>query len=277
MAFEFTKMQGLGNDFVVVDRRAHGSPVSPEEAIRLCDRHRGIGADGVLSVLGSALAPVAMHVTNPDGSVAEMCGNGLRCVVRWSIDHGLLPAEGGTVETGRGVLRALGERDGQVRIEMGRPILEPPRIPVRHAGDRVVEQPIEAGNTRWRMTCVSMGNPHAVIFTGDAKGLRTLALEHGPVLERHPWFPHRTNVGFAFRCSPVEFDLVVWERGAGLTLACGTGACAAVVAAVVSGRAPAATPVTVHLPGGSLRIEVAADLSEVWMSGPAETVFTGRV
>lgn len=277
MALHFTKMHGLGNDFLVVDRRADATPVDPARVVLLCDRHRGVGADGVLSVLPSSRAPLAMHVTNPDGSTAEMCGNGLRCVVRWAVDRGLLPPGGGPVETGRGVLDCRVEPDGLVRVDMGRPLLAPADVPCLADGDRVVARPFAVGATSLDLTAVCLGNPHAVTFVDDARSLDALARELGPLVERHPSFPRRTNVEFARLTGDAALDLVVWERGAGLTQACGTGACAAAVAAVLTGRVRAGVPLAVHLPGGPLLVEVAPDLSRVWMTGPAAAVFEGDV
>lgn len=224
MLIEFSKIHGCANDFIVVDRRREAAPVSPDVAIRWCDRNRGIGADGVLSVLPSSVAPLAMHVTNPDGSVAEMCGNGLRCVVRWAVDRGLLPSGGGPVETGRGVLECVVEADGNVRIDMGRPILESSRVPVLLEGDRIVAQPIEIDGEPLVITAVSMGNPHAVTFLEDGLDPMAVARRLGPRVERSPLFPHRVNAGFARMLDRTSMQLVVWERGAGLTMACGTGA-----------------------------------------------------
>jgi diaminopimelate epimerase len=277
MAIEFTKIHGCANDFVVVDRRREAAPVSPEAAIRWCDRHRGIGADGVLSVLPSQVAPLAMHVTNPDGSVAEMCGNGLRCVVRWAVDRGLLPAGGGPVETGRGVLECVVEADGHVRVDMGRPILEPARVPVLLPGERVVAHPIEILGETLVVTTVSMGNPHAVSFLDEGVDPLALARRLSRHVETSPLFPRRVNAGFARMEGRASMQLAVWERGAGLTMACGTGACAAAVAAVLTGRAGEGVPVSVALPGGTLRVTVAPGLERVWMSGPAVAVYEGRV
>jgi diaminopimelate epimerase len=277
MPLEFVKMQGLGNDFVVVDRREAGTPLPAELAVRLCDRHLGIGADGVLSIVPSDEAALAMHVTNADGSVAEMCGNGLRCVARWAVERGFLPAGGGVVGTGAGLRHAAVLPDGRMRVDMGRPELAPARIPLDAPGDRWVEQPLEVGGTSLRVTAVSMGNPHAVCFVDDDVDLRGLAGRVGPLAEVHPRFPRRTNVELARLLGPRAVDLIVWERGAGLTAACGTGACATVVAGVVTSRLAAGEDVTVRLPGGALEIRVEPGLERVWMTGPAVEVFRGEV
>ena len=276
MTRAFVKMHGLGNDFVVMDRREVGVPLPPAEAVAVCDRHRGIGADGVLSLLPSRAAPFAMHVTNADGSIAEMCGNGLRCVTLYAVSRGLLGRGGGPIETGRGVLDCVVEPDGQIRVDMGEPVLDPERIPVRLPGPRAVAFPIDVAGERVAVTAVSMGNPHAVVFVPDDADPLSWAERLGPKLEKHPIFPKRTNAGFA-RVTGGSIALVVWERGAGFTQACGTGACAAVVAACLTGRANTAESVLVSLPGGVLRIRVEADLSRVWMTGPAIEVFSGEL
>ncbi len=275
MALEFVKLHGLGNDFVVIDRRASGGPVSVAGAVALCDRHRGIGADGVLSVVKSPDAAIGMHVTNADGSIAEMCGNGLRCVVRYAVDRGLLPASGGAVDTGRGVLACSVEADGEIRVDMGAPILEPDLVPTSLSGARVVDVPLTVSGVALKVTAVSMGNPHAIHFVEGGEALEQLARSVGPGVEHHPAFPRRTNAEFARLVGPAEIDLVVWERGVGITQACGTGACATAVAAALSGRIPAGREVAINLPGGRLRVLVEPDLSRVWMTGPAVEVFRG--
>lgn len=277
MSTDFVKIHGCANDFIVVDRRTEKSPVPRDLAMQWCDRHRGIGADGVLSILPSTAAPIAMHVTNPDGSVAEMCGNGLRCVVRWALDRDVLPAKGGPVETGRGVLDCHVEADGSIRIDMGRPILEPALVPTTLPGDRIVAHPIVVAGRTLKLTCVSMGNPHAVVFMDGADDLMATARTLGPELERAPVFPRRANSGFARMTGAAAMELVVWERGAGLTQACGTGASAAAVAAVLEGRASPDREISIHLPGGALRVTVVTGLEKVWMAGPADVVFSGRI
>lgn len=277
MELSFVKLEGLGNDFVVIDRREAGVPVEASAAIRLCDRHRGIGADGVLSLMRSERAPIAMHVTNADGSIAEMCGNGLRCVVRYAVDRGLLPPEGGPVDTGRGVLDCRVEPDGQVRVDMGAPRLQPQDVPVALPGERIIEAPLLIDDREFHFTAVSMGNPHAITFVDGPESLVDLARRWGPLVERDARFPNRTNVEFARIAGPEHIDLVVWERGSGLTQACGTGACATAVAATLTGRVSPGVPVAVDLPGGRLRIEVEPALARVWMTGPAREVFDGRI
>ncbi len=255
----FWKYHGLGNDFVVVEA---AELMSPARAVRLCDRRRGIGADGVLSVLPPRRGGVAyMHIYNSDGSVAAMCGNGIRCVARHLAERGGLAGEL-VVETDAGPRRCLVHRARSgdcesVSVEMG---------PARYEGEQV----FELGGERLSAHRVSMGNPHAVFF-GEASRERAQRL--GPLVERA--VPGGVNAGFvAPRAGGL--DVVVWERGAGLTDACGTGACAASVAAVKAGMLPAGAPLEVRLPGGLLQITVAPDLVAVLMRGPAERPFEGR-
>jgi diaminopimelate epimerase len=249
----------------------------------LCDRHFGVGGDGVLAVLDSDKADARMRVLNADGTEAEMCGNGIRCVAKvlYETDPDLRrPAL--RIETGAGVLECLIERDGKdvksVAVEMGRPRLTRDEIPLAPGGQaRAVRQPIQVGDRSFIFTAVSMGNPHAVIWVDDARAdLRALAETYGPALEVADAFPHRTNVELA-RVRGTEIDLVVWERGCGITLACGTGACASGVAAFLEERLPAGLETPVHLPGGTLHVMVAPDLSGVRMRGPATTVYRGEI
>jgi diaminopimelate epimerase len=274
MKLPFTKYQGTGNDFIVVDGLS-GLPGLDWEAAakRLCDRHYGIGGDGLILVMPGEAAPYKMVIYNADGSIPEMCGNGLRCFVRFLEDKGLAPSGSFPVETGAGVLKPEILADGRIRIDMGPPILERSRIPM--GGPRtsqVVDEPVKVGEQTFAVTAVSMGNPHAVIFVADVDAV-PLA-EWGPPLETHPLFPAKANIEFVQVLSPTEARMRVWERGAGPTLACGTGACAVLVAGVQTDRlSPEAV---IHLPGGSLDIEWAAD-NHVFMTGPAEFVFAGEV
>jgi diaminopimelate epimerase len=285
-AVRFTKLHGAGNDFLVVDLRgvdgATATAVQDPEAVRrLCDRQFGVGGDGVLAVRPpvTAGATAEMRVLNADGSEAEMCGNGLRCVVKEIWDR----APGGdrmVIDTGAGPLTCgVTVADGvveSVTVDMGRPRLTRAEIPMTGpGGERAVEQPIQIpGDDRERrVTCVSMGNPHAVVFVDSADEARRLGMTIGPALERHEWFPRKTNAEFAYVASRREIDLVVWERGCGITLACGTGACATAVAACLTGKADVDTEIQVRLPGGTLAITVAPDYSTVFMRGPARRVF----
>jgi len=283
----FAKYHGLGNDFLVVDLRnvpaADAAAVQdPPKVIALCDRQFGVGGDGVLAVLPSATADARMRVLNSDGSEAEMCGNGIRCVAKELYERGGLRKPEITIDTGAGVLRCAIEAHGaiarSVTVAMGTPRLLRGELPMTGpAGERCIEQPLTIDGVSRAITCVSMGNPHAVTFVGSRDEALQLARTVGPQVERHAWFPKRTNAEFAHMKSRREIDLVVWERGCGITLACGTGACATVVAAILTGRADEATPVRVNLPGGSLEITVEAGLTGVAMKGPALHVFDGEL
>lgn len=269
----FEKYEGLRNDFLVLDERERGPEPSLPLAARvaLCDRHAGVGGDGVLTLLPprTSGAVVRMHVTNADGSVPEMCGNGLRCVSRWLVDHDVVPrGEEHLVDTDAGLLRCRVTDDG-VWVLMRGATLED-----ACEGGPLVGERVEAAGESFVATAVSVGNPHLIL---RAPADAVLARKVGPLLEHHPRFPRRTNVELAAPRGPREIDLVVWERGAGLTQACGTGATATVAAFVHAGDCPADEDVLVHLPGGDLRVRVSADLARIEMTGPARRVFTGRV
>jgi diaminopimelate epimerase len=287
----FAKYHGLGNDFLVVDLRTAPDDESaaiqaPRNVIALCDRQFGVGGDGVLAVLPSTTADARMRVLNSDGSEAEMCGNGLRCVVVELYERGGLRKPELAIETGAGrLVCAVDAAGGSVRsvtVAMGVPRLLRGQIPMAGPADeRCIEQllaipaiPASASRT---VTCVSMGNPHAITFVDSRDEALQLARTIGPAVEHHAWFPRRTNAEFAHVVHRGEIDLVVWERGCGITLACGTGACATAVAATVTGRADEATPIRVNLPGGSLEITVQPGLSGVAMKGPALHVFDGEL
>jgi diaminopimelate epimerase len=292
----FAKYHGLGNDFLVVDLRAGAPAPSPESADLakiLCDRRFGVGGDGVLAILPASAegADCRMRVINSDGSEAEMCGNGIRCVAKHLYEHdATLRKDEIRIETLAGVLACgirADKRDkvASVSVAMGRPRLTRAEIPmVRTVGaadrdnERCVEYTMTIGGRALAITAVSMGNPHAVAFVPE-KGdeLRALATRLGPQLETHDWFPRRTNAEFAHVHAPDNIELVVWERGCGITLACGTGACATAVAACLTGRSQAGKPIQVWLPGGPLTITVAEDYSEVTMNGPAAHVFDARI
>ncbi len=274
----FAKYHGLGNDFLVVDLRsvapADAALIQEPAVVRaLCDRQFGVGGDGVLAILPSATADARMRVLNSDGSEAEMCGNGIRCVVKELHDRGGIAKSAMAIETGAGQLVCELGADG-VTVAMGAPRLTRGEIPMRGPSDeRCVEQLLEGH--AW--TAVSMGNPHAVTFVDQLAATRSLATTLGPGIEHHAWFPQRTNVEFAHARSRSELDLVVWERGCGITLACGTGACATVVAAILTGRCDEDSTVRVHLPGGTLAIRVMPGFTNVQMHGPAVHVFDGEL
>ena len=289
----FTKVEGLGNDFVVVDLRAGRpaalaaaagpSPQDPDVVRAICDRHFGVGADGVLAILPGDKGDARMRVLNADGSEAEMCGNGIRCVAKvlYETDPALRKPVI-KIDTGAGLLACeMTARDGRVEsvtVEMGRPRFTRDEIPLAPGGaERATRESIGALGRTFLFTAVSMGNPHAVIFADDpADDLMALATKYGPALETAPTFPRRTNVEFA-RVRGGEIDLVVWERGCGITLACGTGTCATAVAAAVEERLPRGRELPVHLPGGTLFITVAPDDSGVRMRGPAQIVFRSEL
>lgn len=268
----FTKMHGTGNDFVLLDAVRHSLRVTPTLARRLCDRRFGVGADQVLVLAKSKVADFKMLIYNADGSQVEMCGNGIRCLARYALERGHTKKRSLSVETLAGVRRPVIERGG-VRVDMGPPVLDAGRVPTR-AKNRVIDHPfsLRAPKTvvNLEMTCVSMGNPHAVIFVENVD--QVPLTQWGPVIEQDPFFPRRTNVEFVQVKDPDHAQVRVWERGSGATLACGTGACAVGVAGVLTGRFHRA--VTLSLPGGDLKVEWAAD-NRVYLTGPAAFVFDG--
>ena len=275
----FSKWQGCGNDFVLVDCFKENVDDFAAFAKQVCDRHYGIGGDGVLYVLPSDKADFRMRIFNTDGSEAEMCGNGIRCFARYLHDFGLTAKEAFTVETGAGILvprlqLEAGKVTG-VRVDMGEPVLEGEKIPVKGFGmDRVIEEDITVKGQNYKMTCVSMGNPHCVIFCED--DIDALDLPRiGPDFEHHPAFPERVNTEFINVLGTHELKMRVWERGSGETWACGTGTCAAAVAAVLNGFCPKNEDILVHLRGGDLTIRYTDET--VWMTGPAVAVFEGTV
>jgi diaminopimelate epimerase len=279
MAIEFTKYHGLGNDFILVDNRGSSSPIlTPEQAVNLCDRHFGIGADGVIFALpGENGADYTMRIFNSDGSEPEMCGNGIRCLARFIAD---LEGDARTKDTYRihtlaGVITPQLMADGQVKVDMGLARLLAGEIPTTlgTADTKVINQPLEVAGKTWEVTCVSMGNPHCITFVSD---VAAIDLENiGTKFEHHPAFPQRTNTEFIQVVSRDYLKMRVWERGAGITLACGTGACASLVAGVLTGKCDRIA--TVELPGGCLQIEWSDIDQRIYMTGPATKVFTGIV
>ena len=278
---KFTKMHGIGNDYVYVDGFKERVDDPAALAVKVADRHFGVGGDGLILILPSDQADVRMRMFNADGSEAEMCGNGVRCVAKYSFDHKLTANNPMRVETGRGVLSiALDLADGMVRtatVNMGEPILDLPAIPVDR--EKVIAGPREhlfqlalPGVGAFDATFVSMGNPHATIFVDD---VARIDLEKvGPLLERHPAFPRRINVHFVQVHSPTEVTMRTWERGSGITLACGTGACAVCVSGALTGRTD--RQLLAHLPGGDLKLEWRPSDNHVYMTGPATEVFSGE-
>jgi diaminopimelate epimerase len=265
------KYHGLGNDFVILDRRASGKDISASEARALCHRHHGLGADGILVLLPASTATARMVVHNADGSIAEMCGNGIRCVVKYLADSSGSRPRTLRVETGAGPREcALHYATGgvsEVEVEMGPAMLVAPGLPSEKTGHPFVRTQVD-GFAGVLGTAVSMGNPHLVLEDMPLPSAQTL----GPALEQAREFPNRTNVEFV-RLSGLKLEVVVWERGVGLTQACGTGACAAVAALVHTGKLPAGEFIQTTLPGGSLAIRVSRDLSSVVMRGPATFVY----
>lgn len=281
-AMKFTKMHGLGNDYVYVNgfEQMVANPAGLAPVIS--DRHTGIGSDGLILILPSERADVRMRMFNADGSESEMCGNGVRCVAKYAYDHGLSRQNPMRVETGRGVLTLeLDVRDGKVErvtVNMGEPILQLTSIPVdekrvMQTAPHAHELTLEHGPhpARVEATFVSMGNPHAVIFVEDLAEVDVPLL--GPILENHPAFPRRANVHWVQVHSSGELTMRTWERGSGITLACGTGACAVCVSGVLTGRT--GRKVVAHLPGGDLQLEWRESDGCVYMTGPAVEVFSG--
>lgn len=273
---KFAKWQGTGNDFVIVNGFEETIADYSAKAIEVCDRHYGIGADGLIMVLPSSIADFQMRIFNSDGSEPEMCGNGIRCFARYVYESGLMNKTDLTVETLAGIIRPKllleNDRVGSVCVDMGEPRLQRGEIPV--TGDpagRVIDVPLVVGATDYRITCVSMGNPHCVIFTDAVEELDLPTL--GRPIEGHPWFPRKTNVEFVQVLDRQNLRMRVWERGAGVTLACGTGTCATVVAAVLNGKTD--RKVRVRLDGGELLVEWRDD-NHVYMTGPAVEVFRGE-
>jgi diaminopimelate epimerase len=281
----FVKMHGLGNDFIVVDDRTEELDLSPEAVEWLCDRNFAIGADGIMLVRPATgdNADYSWWFRNSDGSVAEMCGNGIRCFAKYLVDHGLVPAEQNTVrvETAIGVLPIEVTRDESGKmttatVDMGEPKLLPEDVPTtlgcESPGNPVVACELETEVGNFTVTCVSMGNPHCVLWVGDVE--TAPVHEVGPIIETHDCFPNKTNVEFAELVDHSTIRLRVWERGVGETLACGTGACAAAVSGTLTLRT--GREATVILPGGELHIRWEED-GHVHMSGPAEEVFSGTL
>ncbi|MEL6786046.1 MAG: diaminopimelate epimerase [Cyanobacteria bacterium J06607_15] len=277
MVIEFSKYQGLGNDFILIDNRHAAAPiVTPEQAINLCDRHFGIGGDGVIFALpGKEDSDYTMRIYNSDGSEPEMCGNGIRCLAKFIAD-----LEGNTevnksyrIDTLAGLIVPRLTNDGEVTVDMGEPELLAAKVPTTMDGGdgKVVDQPLEVADRIWSVTTVSMGNPHCITFVEDSSAI-ALA-EIGPIFEHHPVFPQRTNTEFVEVVKPNYVKMRVWERGAGITLACGTGACATVVAGVLNNKCDRQT--TVELPGGCLQIDWSAKDNRVYMTGPAQKAFQG--
>jgi diaminopimelate epimerase len=285
----FTKMHGLGNDYVYVNCFEEKIANPAKLAQIVSDRHRGIGADGLILICPSSTADVRMRMFNADGSEAEMCGNGIRCVTKYTYEHKLAEAGGAfavpgqqpfpaslNIETGNEVLTVglmVDDRDKvqRVCVNMGQPVLAPRDIPVNLSGEKVIEQSIEILGQELLMTCVSMGNPHAIFFCDNVELIELEKL--GSAIENHSLFPNRVNAHFVQIDRPTELTMRTWERGSGITMACGSGACAACVAAVLTGRTERIC--AGHLPGGDLNLNWCEEDNCVYMTGPAVEVFEG--
>lgn len=277
MLRKFYKMQGIGNDYIYFDCMKEPLNNPEELAVRLSDRHFGIGGDGIILLCPSDIADCRMRMFNLDGSEGKMCGNGIRCVGKLAHDLGYVKGDSVKIETLSGVKTlALNKgADGKVcsaRVDMGAPVLRGEDIPSTYSGETVVNVPIEVDGKTFGATLVSMGNPHCVVFADPD----TVGLEHfGPLFERHPAFPERINTEFVRVIDKNRLKMRVWERGSGETLACGTGACASAVAAVLNGCCQKNSEISVFLLGGELRITYTDET--VYMEGPAELVFTGEI
>ena len=278
MVIEFSKYHGLGNDFILIDNRHSTEPIlTPQQAEQMCDRHFGIGGDGVIFALPKGEGTdYTMRIYNSDGSEPEMCGNGIRCFAKFIAD-----LEGNQevnktyrIDTLAGVITPQIQENGEVKVDMGTPFLTAAEIPttLAAADDKVVDCSLEIDGRTWAVTCVGMGNPHCITFVEDSDAIPLEQI--GPLFEHHPVFPQRTNTEFIQVVKSNYLKMRVWERGAGITLACGTGACAAVVAGVLNGKCDRTCKV--ELPGGCLQIEWSATNNRVYMTGSATRVFTGQ-
>lgn len=275
---KLTKMQGLGNDFLILDYSEYEKTglAMPELAQKLCDRHFGVGADGMIIPNLSPedkTADIGWFFYNSDGTTAQMCGNGIRCFAKYARDNKLVNSDEFAVETLAGIIVPAIQKNGEVKVKMSKPILEPAKIPFRGEKNLNVDLTIE--DKSFKLNAVSMGNPHCIIFVDDNSDLLELAKTYGPKIENHPLFPEKTNVEFIKIISRNEMDLRVFERGCGITLACGTGACASVVAGILNNLTE--NEVRVNLLGGSLTIEWQGSQDDldcnVFMTGPAEYSF----
>ncbi|WP_378952102.1 diaminopimelate epimerase [Pelosinus sp. sgz500959] len=276
MKFSFSKWHGLGNDFVIVNALVDQFEHYPDLAIKICDRHFGVGADGLVFLLPSEKADFQMRIFNSDGSEAEMCGNATRCMARYVYESGLTDKRKITLETKAGIIKPelifIEDVLSTIRVDMGEPHLKTSEIPmISSANDQVVHELLVVEEAEYHITCVSMGNPHCIIFVDQIDDVDLSII--GPTIETHPAFPRKTNVEFVQVLTPQKIRMRVWERGAGITMACGTGACATLVAAVLNGKVD--RQAIIELDGGELLIEWGLD-NHVYMSGPATQVFRGE-
>lgn len=279
---EFIKYQGLGNDFIIVDNTMSKEPIyTPDQAMKLCDRNFGIGGDGLIFALpGENGCDYTMRIYNSDGSEPQMCGNGIRCMAKYLqlLEKKEKNEVTYSIWTNAGLIVPKVSKEGSITVDMGTPILEAVKVPSllqTTSGDTAVESDIEVLGKIYKTTAVSMGNPHAITFVEDLDTMEPPFSTIGPLFEKHPMFPEKVNAEFVQVISRTHLKMKVWERGAGPTLACGTGACAVVVAAVLSGRAE--RECTVSLPGGDLGIKWDEADNKIYMTGPAEPVFGGAI
>ena len=274
---KFTKMQGLGNDYVYVNCFKEKIENPSEVAIRVSNRNFGVGSDGLIMINPSKVADFEMEMYNADGSRGEMCGNGIRCVGKYVYDYGLTDKTSISVETLGGIkyldFTVENGKVKLVKVDMGSPEFVPENIPIIAEGDSVIDAPIMVDGKEYRMTGVSMGNPHTVVYIDDVQGLDIQKI--GPKFESHERFPKRINTEFARVLDRNTVEMRVWERGSGETLACGTGACAVAVASILNGLTE--DKVTVKLLGGDLQIEWDREENKVYMTGPAEVSFEGEI
>lgn len=267
---KFTKMQGTGNHFIVIDAIKKEEKLSTEQIQKLCTQAFGVGADQLLMILPSKNADFRMRIYNADGGEVEMCGNGIRCVAKYVLEHGYTKKHELEIETLAGIKKTVIKGDS-IRVDMGEPILDAKQIPVRLSG-RVINRAIKVEDMEFKITCISMGNPHTVIFMDKIEKFNVA--KYGPAMENNKLFPRKTNVEFVEKVNDNELKMRVWERGTGETLGCGSGACAVGVAGVLNNKTR--EKVLIHLRGGDLGIEWAKD-NHVYLTGPAEEVFTGEI
>lgn len=274
---KFTKMEGLGNDYVYVNCFKETVEDPKSVAIKISDRHFGIGSDGLILIKPSEIADFRMDMYNADGSQSEMCGNGIRCVAKYVYDYGLTDKTSISVETLAGIKYLdLKVEDGKavmITVNMGSPELIAEKVPVKSDKEKVIDESILVNGKEYKMTCVSMGNPHCIVFVDDTKNFPLE--EVGPLFESHEVFPNRVNAEFVQILDRKTVNMRVWERGSGETLACGTGTCATVVASCLNGHTE--DEVTVHLLGGDLHIKWDREANLVYMTGPAKVVFDGEI
>lgn len=274
---KFTKMHGCGNDYVYVNGFEEDVKDPSGVAIAVSDRHFGIGSDGLILILPSDVADFRMGMYNADGSEGKMCGNGVRCIAKYVYDHGMTDKTQISIETKGGIkyldLHVENGKVSTVKVDMGEPILTTKEIPVEWKEEQMIGQPVEVDGRQYEMTCVSMGNPHAVVWVDDTSSLDLEKI--GPDFEHHAMFPERVNTEFVQILNRSEVNMRVWERGSGETLACGTGACATVVACALNDKTE--DEVTIHLLGGDLLIQYDRASNHVYMTGPATTVFEGNI